>query len=956
MKNPALARILKMARMIILAASGLPIGLVAPQGSGAEKEGFTQDEVLAPAQSHKHALEIAAAYGLTLKQYANGIARLAAPDPGATVTRSMQKSTKEGLPKLSLNKIYHPYETPGISKNTKTYKSESDTAVSDHREAVEKRRPIATRTNSSDSEEADEPGQWHRAEMDVDRAWNLSTGKGVTVAVIDTGIDIDHPAFAGRISAKSYNSFSDKIGLEDVRDQFGHGTHVSGIIAANLDKAADVCGVAPNVEILTINAINPDTFLFDEFSLLSGINYAVNNGADIINMSLGRHYYSGADDFERMTIANAVDKGVTVICAAGNDSFDHAGYPAAYPECIAVSATMQGYRFDSSYSNSGPEIDFAAPGSDIYSVNVGGGYVLNSGTSMASPNAAGVAAIVKALHKSYTPQQVRDALSQTAQRAGTLADRNDFYGNGIVSAYAAALGSGALLSIAYDDGLGGPFFVAKAAPGSRLIKPELPQRDDFAFGGWYIRGTDAKFDFGKPVTGNMTLYAKWITPEKGMYFTEFPDGIFRSEVLRVLNERDGRLRNDGDFIKDDLALLAYTESLYLVGLSLVDMTGIEYFTGLKELRCWYNELTALDVSKNTELIFLDCSFNGLTVLDVTKNTKLQELWCEFNQLPGLDVTKNTELQFLVCYNNYMNTPDDVKDWQKLNLLLGESLLYYYQKVIRITQQPAALTTETQGLVSASLRVVATVTEPKLALRYQWHSSETHSNRNGEPIPTATSSVFTVPNNLERGKYYYYCVVSMSSDEGIWEEASNVAVVKVVAPGEAGSRLFADVRENDWFFDAINFVAERGLMIGIGSHKFSPQSVLTTAMLVTIIHRMHSTPQSKSEEWYSDAVSWAKQNDIAYGCHDEAFDWNAPVSRELTMYIMHSYAKLKGMDVSASADLSNFTDRDEVSDWALVAVKWNIAVGIIQGRTATTIAPKGGSTRAETATILKRFIE
>ena len=180
-----------------------------------------------------------------------------------------------------------------------------------------------------------------------------------------------------------------------------------------------------------------------------------------------------------------------------------------------------------------------------------------------------------------------------------------------------------------------------------------------------------------------------------------------------------------------------------------------------------------------------------------------------------------------------------------------------------------------------------------------------------------------------------------------------------------SNPYADVANTAWFFEAVRFVTERGLMKGTSADKFSPDVFMSRAMLVTVLYRLEGEPSVsgdisfsdvESGEWYSDAILWASQNEIVKGYNNDTFGLNDPVTREQVVTILYRYAKAKGLDVSASADMSIFTDAASVSDWALDAIKWAVSVGIIQGRTATTIVPRETSTRAEVATIFKRYIE
>ena len=577
-------KLLSLILAVILIFGVLPVSSFNAGANNSElSKTFVPGEALAPADSMEHAQEIAAAYGLQLKSYANGIAVLIAPNPEQIVSQSKMKIQSAGIPRLSLNRKYHTYEINDTANNIISYNA------------------------------PDESLQWHHGELDTKRAWKLSAGTGVVVAVIDTGVDINHVEFTGRLSAKSYNSHTNQTGLAYVSDDTGHGTHVSGIIAASKDYGNDVCGVAPGVTLMVLKAnISSDPRYFDSAAVYSAINYAVNNGANIINLSLGREYYDGVDELEQSIIANAVAKGVTVICAAGNQKNNHAGYPASYSDTIAVSATTYNYKFDNNYSNYGPEIDVAAPGSYIYSTKNGGGYANMSGTSMSAPSVTGIAALLKSINPGYTPQQIRAALRDTAMEAGPLG-RDDYYGYGVANAYAAVLGANALYKVTYNlnDGAN-TSFIAKAAPGGKLIMPVEPVRSGYIFIGWYKNAACSEtFDFSATITGNMTLYAKWLSPISKTYAETFPDMNFRREVLRLVNQQDGGKRIDSSIINlvDTVLIATKITHMNLNGINIHDMYGLKNFYALEYLWCNDNKLTELDISNNVCLTYLDCRQN-----------------------------------------------------------------------------------------------------------------------------------------------------------------------------------------------------------------------------------------------------------------------------------------------------------------------------------------------------------
>jgi hypothetical protein len=177
--------------------------------------------------------------------------------------------------------------------------------------------------------------------------------------------------------------------------------------------------------------------------------------------------------------------------------------------------------------------------------------------------------------------------------------------------------------------------------------------------------------------------------------------------------------------------------------------------------------------------------------------------------------------------------------------------------------------------------------------------------------------------------------------------------------------FDDVNEDDWFYAAVKFVNVNGLMRGISDNLFSPDTALTRAMLVTILYRYEGEPEvivvsSFSDvavgAWYTEAINWASVNGIADGYGNGMFGTNDNITREQLATMLYRYAKLKGLSVSKSVFLSEYSDVNKISAWALDAMKWANAEKLINGRTLSTLAPLGTATRAETATILQRFIE
>ncbi len=270
--------------------------------------------------------------------------------------------------------------------------------------------------------------EWHYEMINAPQAWDITTGSSdVIQAVLDTGIDHNHQSLSNLVDTDLGRSF---VGGSTM-DVQGHGTHVAGTIASY----GNVSGVMHNATLVPVKVLGDDG-RGSMYGITQGILYSADIGADVINMSLGGGGYNQSMDEATQTAVNA---GSIVIAASGNEYRNSISYPAAYDSVIAVgSVTSNGTR--SSFSNYGDGLELMAPGSNIYSTVPNNGYDSFSGTSMASPHAAGVAGLMRAVDSSVSVSEARSILQDTAQEAGSFFE----YGHGIVDANAAvqALGGG----------------------------------------------------------------------------------------------------------------------------------------------------------------------------------------------------------------------------------------------------------------------------------------------------------------------------------------------------------------------------------------------------------------------------------------------------------------------------------------------------------------------------------
>ncbi|MCK4473819.1 S8 family peptidase [Candidatus Parcubacteria bacterium] len=284
----------------------------------------------------------------------------------------------------------------------------------------------------------DEEMAWGVNRIDADHIWaetwdqttlpvtkiDANTGQRIKVAIIDSGIDLDHPdlnvvgGYNAINSRKSYN------------DDFRHGTHVAGIVAA-LDNEIGVIGTAPKVELYAVKVLNRRGIGFAS-DIIDGLQWCINNGIQVVNMSIGS---SGSSQSYHDAIIAAYKAEITIVAAAGNngETGGNIVWPARWPETIAVSATNINDKL-AYFSSYGLEIDLAAPGQDINSTWNDGYYHLGSGTSMATPHVTGTVALVIASGKASTPDQVRQVLKESAENIWLDAI---YQGAGLIDAEAA---------------------------------------------------------------------------------------------------------------------------------------------------------------------------------------------------------------------------------------------------------------------------------------------------------------------------------------------------------------------------------------------------------------------------------------------------------------------------------------------------------------------------------------
>jgi subtilisin family serine protease len=404
------------------------------------------------------------------------------------------------------------------------------------------------------------PGLWGLNAIHVDQAWDQTSGAGTVVAVIDTGLYLDHPDIRanvwrnedeianngidddgnGRIDDTNGWDFANSDNLPS--DGHGHGTHVSGTIAAAGNNGIGLIGVAYGAKIMPLKALR-DNGGGSAFAIAEAINYAADNQADVINMSLAGQGFSNTLE---QAVARALLMKVVVVAAAGNNSINSQYlYPANIPGLISVGsvANVAGALPRLSYfSNTGPDIDVVAPGSNILSLKNDGGYKTLSGTSMAAPHVAGLAALIRSKYPDFTPAQVRALLVNSSidlTTNGGLPGWDDIYGHGLINA------EGALLANPE---------VAKAAPNIYSPAINLPAGESIQ------------------VSGPVHIEGSALAPQLDYYeiaVAKKESGALQFDTVHIGQEPVVR----GRLATWDTS--AYSNGTYLVRLRVVDQAGTQ---------------------------------------------------------------------------------------------------------------------------------------------------------------------------------------------------------------------------------------------------------------------------------------------------------------------------------------------------------------------------------------------
>ena len=418
-----------------------------------------------------------------------------------------------------------------------------------------------------------------------------------------------------------------------------------------------------------------------------------------------------------------------------------------------------------------------------------------------------------------------------------------------------------------------------------------------------------------------------------------PDGFVPKEILHI---SDGQ-RIEQYLLKDG----AFTSSGDVAKLSI---------THFSELRMNETETVAAKIRGSETGYFslqaaVDAASTSGDTIDLYKN-------CD-------DTVIRIASKSLTIDCNTYTINNDV-DWQLTGCAKTESMDDEGHRIITITRTSGSSSSSSGGGSSSSGNLVSV-------------SQNNHGTISVSPNRAQTGDTVTVTIDPDEGYVLDELIVTdrngnrveverISDNEYTFTKPSGLVKVEATFTEDEqpdASRIpFTDVATTAWYYDAVRYMYESGMMNGTSANTFSPNETTTRAMIVTMLHRLEGEPNASggsftdvaSSMYYADAIAWAQANGVVNGTSATTFSPDQAITREQMAAILYRYAQFKGYDVTAGNSLNAYTDASQISPYAATAMQWANAEGLITGNTATTINPAGNATRAEVATILMRFAE
>ncbi|HEY9062857.1 MAG TPA: S8 family serine peptidase [Pseudobacteroides sp.] len=835
--------------------------------------------------------------------------------------------------------------------------------------------------------------QWYMDSLEISSAWDRGLrGNGVTIAVVDSGVNISHEDLAG-VSISGYN-FIGSDTSDYGTDSTGHGTFVSGIIAAQVNNGKGIAGLTDKVNLLELRCFDSKTTRTS--NVVSALEYAVKQNADVINMSFGGTNSSLATSL-REQIDIAAKKGIILVSAVGNgDNGDvtSLNYPAAFESVVGV-GMVDSKRLVHPHSQRNSSVFVTAPGvglpglgnsaSDAYISSV-------TGTSYAAAFVTSLAAMAKQVNKSIDGSAFKKLLMACAVDDQSGDGYDTSYGYGIVNARLMAEALTKDYKITYNSSGGTISGTAGTDyPAAYRIDRKtdatlpIPVKNGYRFAGWYDDPTFTGNSITKVAdnsVGDVKYFAKWemntTTAVKSITVQGVTAEVYESSntIYNVTLPSNHSKIMASDFLvvpASDSASVTDTESgenpdtwtfdvtnegestTYVVNATLSHFARPSAKGALptgestpassdgkikvtpylwQDIASWFNDV-------NAETAYSIVSSSGTGKAEISEKT--------LTYTPSeSDAGKSVILTIRGKNGPFESTLDvTVSIW--------------------VNPVPANIITYPVTPISggtASTPTPSVVSDTTVILPVSPNESGYGYSGSGESKIHATASTSEKEDNNSIYKH------TDNTDEQNALVISNTAdIVSNKLPSGGWINPFTDVKATDWYFDSVAFICEKGFFNGLSDKIFAPDASMTRSMLITVLYRIAGKPQVDSSDifedvskgaWYENAVNWAYFNKIVFGINNKKFAPDKPVTRQEAAVILHNYDKyLKKSDINkmTSQDiLNNFHDKEDVLSWAYEAMSWAVDCKLISGKTKSILDPAGTATRAEVAAILQRYCD
>ena len=781
--------------------------------------------------------------------------------------------------------------------------------------------------------------QWALDAMGVREAWETGLdGDGVTVAIIDSGLFTGHEDLSGLRLSEQSRDFITEEGGTDLTDSVGHGTFAVGVIAATRDNGLGIAGMTDKAEILVLRCFDSRTA--DLARVVSAIAYAVEQGADVINMSFGATAASARILMEDV-LAQAAEEGVLLTAAAGNQGTTALYYPAAFDFVAGVGMVGQSGTVSAS-SQRNESVLVTAPGEKVLGLGTasGGSYRVGSGTSYAAPAVSALAAMAKQAAPHITMTGFTALLRATAEDRGE-AGYDTSYGWGLARADTLAAALYRENTITYEPN-GGTVTQAGAAAYTVARQEGIPLaeviRPGWRFTGWYDNsdgtgdplGTDTlSFD----AVGDLTLYAGW---EKNTDVTV--------ASVSLHGETAAWVGTDGTILLPANAPAVTQESFTVVTAN--PDASVSQLTSEDGL-CWRFTVTAWDAAADYTVTVTRSPLLRPTALIAQAQGK------------GVPASLDGETAAVPCTVDVSGWFADVGPDTIYAALSGGSVKWE-GSVLTFTPAPEqAEQTVTVSVTAAN----GSFSSMPVTLRIEVGSlprcvQVTFQNGTAVYAVAETQNGGTVslpqpPGQLGWVFLGWYTAAGEPFSVGtVVEDSLTVYARWASAGGSGGSRPavpvriypFADVEEGDWCFAAVTRAWELGLLQGVSADRFVPARTMTRREGWLLLARLDGASPADS----GAARRYVMEQAISDGTEPER-----PLLRQELAVMLW---RLDGCPAIGEETLDGFPDGGDVSAYARQAMAWAVERGIFQGDGRGLLCPRAALTRAQAAAVAVRFAE